>query len=513
MARWGRFISTAGPLRIVTAVGGLLVLVGAVRSILITASGVPPLAALAGLVLVGGPGLGLLYGRRWLARSDIHPDAYSRVAGWCLGCIGVILVVLGLVELNPAGSLDRPFFSLFMATGLASVAGFGVGAHEARAITRAREAEEHRDSLRAERDLRERIFETSPIGITVVDTDRSVRMVNERAAAILGLRREELLDLEYDESLFDATDADGEPIGNSVFEQVLSTGDVVYDVERRIPPQDGDRIWLSVSGAPLRDPSGELSGVVFAFEDTTELKEAIENLERSNDRLRQFVYAASHDLQEPLRMVSSYLQLLENRYEDDLDEDAREFIDFAVDGADRMRQMVEDLLEYSRLERRDPNFERIDCDAVVQRVQADLQVQIEEAGAEIVTDPLPTVRGDEQQVEQLFRNLVSNALKYNDGEPPRVEIAAHQRNDHWEFSIADNGIGIEPEHTDQVFEVFNRLHGDTEAYSGTGIGLSLCQEIVERHGGRIWVDSEPGEGSTFYFTLPAIRHPESQVTG
>jgi PAS domain S-box-containing protein len=491
-------------------VGGMLVLVGAGRSILIVSSGVSILAALDWFVLIGGPGLGLLYGRYWLTRIDVHPDAYSRVAAWCLGGVGVILLVVGLIEVNPAGDIDRPLFTLFISIAVGSVAGFGIGVHEARAVSRAREAEEHRDKFRSERDLRERIFETSPIGITVVDADRSIRTVNERAAEVVGLPREELLDLEYDESLFDATDADGNPLEDGVFEQVLTTGDAVYDEERRITRPDGNRISLSVSGAPLHDPSGEISGVIFAFEDTTELTETVDRLEQSNDRLRQFAYAASHDLQEPLRMVSSYLQLLESRYRDELDEDAREFIDFAVDGADRMRRMVADLLEYSRLEQHDQQLEPVDCDAVVERVLADLRAQIEENDAEIVTDTLPTVRADENQLEQLFQNLISNALKYND-ESPRVEIAARQRNNRWEFSIADDGIGIDPDHTGQIFDVFNRLHGDTEEYSGTGIGLSLSQKIVERHGGRIWVESEPGEGSTFYFTLPAVTLPESQL--
>ena len=510
MAWWPRFVSLVGPLRTIAAVGGLLVLVGAIRSLFILSAGVPILAVLDGFVLIGGPGLGLLYGRYWLARSDIHPDAYSRVAAWCLGGIGAMLVIVGLIELNPAGGIDRPLFTPFIATALGSVAGFGIGVHEARAVSRAREAEQHRDQYRAERDLRERIFETSPIGIVVVNADRSIRMVNERAAEIVGLPREGLLELEYDESLFEAADAEGNPIEESVYEQVLTTGDRVDDVERRITRPDGQRIRLSVSGAPLHDPSGAVTGVIFAFEDTTELKETMDRLEQSNDRLRQFAYAASHDLQEPLRMVSSYLQLLESRYRDTLDEDAQEFIDFAVDGADRMRHMVDDLLAYSRIEQSEGEFELVDCDAVVEQVLTDLQVQIEEQDAEIVTQSLPTVNGNKQQLEQLFQNLVSNALKCNNA-PVRVEIAAHQRNNHWEFSITDNGIGIDPDHTGQIFEVFQRLHSDDAEYSGTGVGLSLCQKIVERHGGQIWVESTPSERSTFYFTLPAVTHPESQL--
>lgn len=200
-------------------------------------------------------------------------------------------------------------------------------------------------------------------------------------------------------------------------------------------------------------------------------------------------------------MVSSYLRLLENRHADDLDEEAREYVDFAVDGADRMRAMVDDLLSFSRVEHADGEFEPVDCETLVDRVTDDLRVQIEESGAEVVVDPLPTVTADPEQLEQLFGNLVSNAIKYNKADPPRVEISAEGTPDEWVFTVADNGIGIDPEYSDRVFEVFNRLHHDDE-YSGTGIGLSLCQEIVENHGGDIRVDSEPGEGSTFSVSLP-----------
>jgi PAS domain S-box-containing protein len=488
--------------------GGLLVLLGAGRSILIVAAGVPFLAALDGFILIGGPGLGLLFGRYWLARGDIRPDAYSRVAAWCLGGAGVMIVVIGLIELNPAGGIDRPFFTPFIAIALGTVGGFVIGVHEARAVSRTHEAEEHRDQFRAERDLRERIVDTSPIGIAVVNADRSIRIVNERAAKITGLPRDELLEQECDESMLEATDAEGNPLEDGVFKQVLTTGDAVYDVERNITRPGGQRIWLSVNGAPLRDPSGEITAVVFAFENITErkqleqnLKETVERLEQSNDRLRQFAYAASHDLQEPLRMVSSYLQLLENRYKDDLDTDARDFIEFAVNGADRMREMVDDLLAYSQVEQSDGEFKPVDCDTIVEEVLADLHVQIEETDAEIVSEPLPTVEANANHLEKLFQNLISNALKYNNSDPPEVEIAAEQRKDTWEFSVSDNGVGIDPEKTDRIFEVFKRLHHDDE-YPGTGIGLSLCQEIAENHGGEIWVESDPGEGSTFCFTLP-----------
>lgn len=200
-------------------------------------------------------------------------------------------------------------------------------------------------------------------------------------------------------------------------------------------------------------------------------------------------------------MVSSYLQLLEEELGEEVDDEAEEYIEFAVEGADRMRAMVEDLLAYSRVENDDGEREPVDCESLVERVTTDLRVQIEETDGEVVVGSLPTVEADREQVEQLFRNLLSNAIKYSGEEPPRVEVTAERRGNGYEFAVSDDGIGIPPEKTDRVFEVFKRLHHDDE-YPGTGIGLSICQEIVDNHGGGIWLDSEPGEGSTFFFTLP-----------
>lgn len=254
-------------------------------------------------------------------------------------------------------------------------------------------------------------------------------------------------------------------------------------------------------GEPTRDVERMLNTLVDRSRARTELNETVEKLEESNERLKRFAYVASHDLQEPLRMISSYLQLLESRYADELDEEAREYIDFAVDGSDRMREMVNGLLAYSRIDLDDSEFEQLECDDVVEDVLTDLQVQTDETGATITIDALPTVVGDAQQLEQLFSNLISNAIKYSGDEPPYVEITAEQQGDRSVFSVSDNGIGIEPEYVDQIFEIFNRLHSNDE-FQGTGIGLSLCRKIVNHHDGDIWVDSEPGEGTTFYFTLP-----------
>ncbi|WP_076609238.1 PAS domain-containing sensor histidine kinase [Natronorubrum thiooxidans] len=230
------------------------------------------------------------------------------------------------------------------------------------------------------------------------------------------------------------------------------------------------------------------------------LNDTVAELEVSNERLEQFAYAASHDMQEPLRMVSSYLQLLERRYTDELDSDGKEFIEFAVDGAERMRDMIDGLLEYSRIDSKGAPLEPVDLDAVLEDVLTDLQVMIDQSDAEITAASLPEVRGDAGQLRQLFQNLLSNALEYSGDDRPRVHIDAERTGPMWTLSVHDEGIGIDPEDTTQIFQVFQRLHSRAE-YAGTGIGLALCQRIVERHGGEIWVDSRPGEGSTFSFTL------------
>ncbi|MXV63957.1 PAS domain S-box protein [Natronorubrum sp. JWXQ-INN-674] len=253
---------------------------------------------------------------------------------------------------------------------------------------------------------------------------------------------------------------------------------------------------------PVRTDEGVQMGML-VVQDITERKEYERKLEASNERLEQFAYAASHDLQEPLRMVTSYLQLIERRYADELDEDGEEFIDYAVDGADRMREMIDGLLEYSRVETQGEPFEPVELEDVLEDVRADLKLQIEEREAEITAPSLPAVRGDRSQLRQVFQNLLSNGIEYSDGSP-RVSVSAERNGQEWIVSVSDEGIGIDPDDADQVFEIFQRLHSHEE-HDGTGIGLALCQRIVERHGGEIWVESEPGDGTTFSMTLPAVE--------
>ena len=225
-----------------------------------------------------------------------------------------------------------------------------------------------------------------------------------------------------------------------------------------------------------------------------------QELARSNAELEQMAYVASHDLQEPLRMVTSYLQLLEQRYGGRLDADAHEFIAFAVDGAKRMQALIDDLLTYSRLGTKVKPLQPTDCGAVMETVRRLLRMAIDESGAQLQYAALPMVMGDAAQLTQLFQNLIANAIKFQAGQPPQIAVRAEPEGEFWRFEVQDNGIGIAPEYFDRIFVMFQRLHSRS-TYPGTGIGLAICKKIVERHGGRIWVESAPGQGTVFKFTL------------
>jgi PAS domain S-box-containing protein len=274
---------------------------------------------------------------------------------------------------------------------------------------------------------------------------------------------------------------------------------------------EGQVRYISASGEPIVDEQGRFRGYRGVGRDITQrktadaaLRLAHDELARSNAELEQFAYVASHDLQEPLRMVASYTQLLGKRYGDRLEGDAKEFMAYIVDGAGRMKQLIEDLLAYSRVGTRGREFRSVKLEAVFERARTNLRVALEESGGELTHGPLPEVEGDEMQLVQLLQNLAGNALKFHGEAAPRVHVSALEREHEWEIAVQDNGIGIDPQYFERIFMVFQRLH-DKGQYPGTGIGLAICKKVVDRHHGRLWVESAPGRGACFKFTLPKTR--------
>ena len=265
--------------------------------------------------------------------------------------------------------------------------------------------------------------------------------------------------------------------------------------------KNGNYRWFLTRITPIRDEQGKLLRWFGTNTDITELKQSEEELKRSNIELERFAYVSSHDLQEPLRMVTLYSQLLERRYKDNLDNDANDFIEYIVEGANRMRQLIDDLLEYSRVTSQAKEFEKVDLEKVLDVVLHNLAIPIQENNVTISHDTLPIVFADKNQMVQVFQNLINNAIKFHGQKPPEIHISAQKGVNEWKFALQDNGIGIEPKHQKQIFKVFKRLHNRDE-YPGTGIGLSIVQKIILHHSGRIWVESELGKGSSFYFTIP-----------
>ncbi len=285
--------------------------------------------------------------------------------------------------------------------------------------------------------------------------------------------------------------------------------DGIWTGEAAFLHRDGHEIPVSMVLLAHESADGQVEYFSTISRDITDRKRAEEELSRqaqelarSNADLEQFAYLASHDLQEPLRMVASYLQLLQKRYEGKLDADADEFIHYAVDGATRMSKLIHGLLEYSRVCTRDKPFEATDCDEVYDGAVSNLKTAMEESRADVTHDPLPTIVADPVQLVSLFQNLIANGIKFRGKDRPKLHVSAHEDGGVWKFSVRDNGIGIKREYAKRIFVIFQRLHG-REEYPGTGVGLAICKKIVERHGGKIWMESKPGEGSIFYFTLPS----------
>jgi light-regulated signal transduction histidine kinase (bacteriophytochrome) len=285
--------------------------------------------------------------------------------------------------------------------------------------------------------------------------------------------------------------------------------DESLDIEFRVIWPDFSVHWLAAKGRGHRSPEGLPTNVQGVLMDVTARKESeallnkVNELKRSNEELGEFAYVASHDLQEPLRMVASYTQLLSRRYKGKLDADADEFIGFAVDGATRMQKLIQDLLAYSRIGTQGEAFHETSSESALLLALDNLSGAIEDSGAQVTHDPLPDVIADEGQLNQLFQNLVGNAIKYQAPGIPRIHVsAARQGAKKWMFSVKDNGLGIDPQYFERIFGMFQRLH-KREDFAGTGIGLAICKKIVERHGGTISVESQLGSGSNFHFDLAA----------
>ncbi|MFH1702979.1 MAG: ATP-binding protein [Nitrospirota bacterium] len=294
----------------------------------------------------------------------------------------------------------------------------------------------------------------------------------------------------------------------TLFEEILpiSTQFDNFEVEHNFPII-GRKIMLLNARRIYRKDIG-MQMILLAIEDITErrqreeeLKKLSEELARSNTDLRDFAYVASHDLKKPLQSIEGFAKLLARRYKGKLDAKADEFIEYIGSGVKRMQMFIKDLLEYSQVGAKEKKFKPTDCSGVVQKAVGNLQAAIEESNAVVTYDELPTVMVDTPQMISLLQNLIDNAIKFRGEEAPRIYISAERKGDEWVFSIRDNGIGIDPKDSERIFGMFQRLHGSTD-YPGTGIGLAICKRIIEGHGGRIWVESEIGKGSTFYFTVP-----------
>jgi PAS domain S-box-containing protein len=350
------------------------------------------------------------------------------------------------------------------------------------------------------------LLEAAPDAMVVVDQRGEIVLLDLQAEKQFGYYRDELLGQQVKnivpEGFAERLIADGTRTAAEALAQQIGTG-----IELSGRRKDGSKFPMEIMLSPLENTEGTL--VTAAIRDITDRKRSeeqlvktVEELKQSNDQLQQFAYVASHDLQEPLRMVASYTQLLAKRYTGRLDSDADEFIDYAVDGCNRMQGLIQDLLAYSRSGSNEKPLREISGENALKEALARLQATIEENGAIVTHDSLPAITSDNSQLVQVFQNLVGNAIKYRGVSVPRVHVSAAKNGDNeWIFSVRDNGLGIAPQYFERIFIIFQRLHGRQE-FEGTGIGLAVCKKIVERLGGRIWVESQPEEGSTFYFSLP-----------
>jgi PAS domain S-box-containing protein len=342
--------------------------------------------------------------------------------------------------------------------------------------------------------------ESAPNGMVMIDRGGKIILVNREVERLFGYAREDLLGQPIERLVPQRLRERHPGLRTAFFEhpqtRAMGAGRDLFGVRK-----DGVEFAVEIGLNPIETDEGVF--VLASVVDISARKRAEEELHRSNAELERFAYVASHDLQEPLRMVGNYVQLLGKRYKGKLDADADDFIGFALDGALRMQRLIEDLLAYARVSSRGAELAPTDANAALGHALASLKLATEEAQATVTHDPLPVVPADQSQLEHVFLNLIGNALKFHGSAHPVIHVTAARQDSEWLFSVRDNGIGIEPQYFDRIFVIFQRLHG-REAYPGTGIGLAITKRIIERHRGRIWLESKPGTGSTFFFTLPAV---------
>jgi PAS domain S-box-containing protein len=359
------------------------------------------------------------------------------------------------------------------------------------------------------------LIESSLDPLVTISADGKITDVNEATVKVTGISRQQLIGTDFSNYFTEPEKA------REGYKQVFARG-FVTDYPLTIRHRDGRLTDVLYNATVYKDTHGNAIGIFAAARDITEKKAAeaelekyrlhledlvknrTEELSRSNKDLEQFAYVASHDLQEPLRAVSGFVELLRRNLEKSLDAKTNEYINFAIDGAKRMQSLINGLLEYSRVGTQGKKPKETDSRAALDEAIARLQTSIKETGAEITADDLPTVYFDDVQLSQLFQNLIGNAIKFRSGEIPQIHVSAVRQDAGWRFAVRDNGIGIEPQYAERIFMIFQRLH-TRKTYPGTGIGLSICKKIVERHGGKIWVESAQEHGSTFYFTIPDIE--------
>ncbi len=372
------------------------------------------------------------------------------------------------------------------------------------------------EEARAARDLLQTTISSIGDGVITADTSGKVASLNPVAQSLTGWTEEQAAGKPLAEIFKISDEETGAPAENPV-DTALREGRAATLVHHtRLTAKDGRRIPIDDCAAPIRNATGDVTGVVLVFRDVTQRREAelvekkaaaelarhSELLERTNAELQHFAYAASHDLREPLRTITAYTQLVQMRSASELDTKSAECLQFIVAAAERMGQLIDALLDYSKAgEVTHRPLAALHMEKVLARTLGNLNGSIEQNKAVITHDPLPAIMGDQTHLEQLLQNLIGNALKYRRQDDPHVHIAARDLGNEWIFSVSDNGQGIPPRYQTQIFELFRRLHG--QQYPGSGIGLATCKKLVERYGGRIWVESEAGRGSTFFFTLPA----------